>query len=101
MRLARQVRGHRQGSRGNRAKSAAISSSVRLNFIALARAASPLPPVLCLRRSGSLPLEIGNRVGSATSERDDVILDVAGAWTGRAARRWAGMLPLKLVLNFQ
>jgi hypothetical protein len=66
-----------------------------------AAAALGLPSILSLRRSGCLPLKIGNRVGSAAGERDDVILDLAGAATGRAARRRAGMLPLKFVLDLE
>ena len=45
-----------------------------------------LPPILSPRRGGRLPLRVGNRVGSAAGERDDMIFHVAGACAGRAAR---------------
>src|SRR5438552_3160531 len=38
----------------------------------------PLAPILGLRAAHRLPLEIGNRIGSAAGEPDDVIADVAG-----------------------
>src|SRR6266404_1891383 len=58
-----------------------------------------LPAILSLRRIGSLPLHIRDAIGSAAGERDDVILDVAGAGAGRAACRGAGVLPLKFVFD--
>ena len=44
-------------------------------------------------------MHVGNRVGSAAVERNNVVFDVAGTGAGRASRRRARMLPLKFVLN--
>jgi len=44
-----------------------------------AAAAFRFPPALGLRRGSRLPLHVGNGVGSAAGERDDVILNIAGA----------------------
>ncbi len=41
-----------------------------------APAASRLPPILGLRRGGGLPLEIGNRVGSAAGKRYDAVFPI-------------------------
>jgi hypothetical protein len=41
------------------------------------------------------------RYPDPAGERDDVILDVAGTWTGLAACRRARVLPLKFVLDLQ
>jgi hypothetical protein len=57
--------------------------------------------VLGLRRGDRLPLEVCDAIGSAASERPDVIPDVPGACAGQAARRGAEMLALELVLNRQ
>src|SRR5881227_1194532 len=51
---------------------------LQIKTLDLARTALPLPPVLGLCRGGRLPLQVGDRVGSAARQRHDAILDVAG-----------------------
>ena len=43
-----------------------------------------------------LPLEIGNRIGTAAGEGHDVIFPIARTATARPAGRWARMLALEL-----
>ena len=62
----------------------------------LGRAGLPLPSVLCSRVSDRLPLEVGDGIGSAAPERDNVILPIAMARTPCEPGRWAGMLALEL-----
>jgi hypothetical protein len=86
-----------------------VSVKKELNFEALAwlpgsgenltTAAFAFPAILSLRPRDRLPLQVRNRIGSAAGERDNMVLHVAGAWAGRAARRWARMLQLELVLH--
>src|SRR5215472_2838769 len=58
------------------------------------------PLILRLGVGDRLPLEIGNRIGSAAGKRLNVIFAVA--WTGAAGfpGRWARMLPLELACHF-
>jgi hypothetical protein len=58
--------------------------SARFSKSLARRRSSSVPPVLRLPRGDRLPLRVGNRIRSAAGQRDDVILDVAGTWTGRA-----------------
>jgi len=59
-----------------------------------------LPTVLGLRAGNGLPLHVGNCVGAAAGERDDVILPIAGTSAGGFAGRRAGMVPLKFPRHF-
>jgi len=56
----------------------------------LARASLAFPRVLSSRLRKSLPLEIRDRIGSAASERHDVIFPVAGTGTACTPHRWQG-----------
>jgi hypothetical protein len=49
----------------------------------LPSAALRLPFILCLHIADSLPLEVRDRIRTATGERHDVVLDVTGTRTGR------------------
>jgi len=44
-------------------------------------------------------LEVLNRIGTATVERDDVILPIAGACTDRVTGRRTGVLALELACS--
>lgn len=56
----------------------------------------PLRPILQLRLCGRLPLHVLDAVGSAGTQRNDVILDVAAASPRCLACGRTGMLALKL-----
>ena len=64
----------------------------------MALSAARLAFQFILRPCGAdrLPLEVLDRIGSAAGEGYDVIPDVAGACSGRQARRRAGMSFLEL-----
>src|SRR5215472_7089955 len=64
--------------------------------LTLASARLAFPSILGFCVGDSLPLEIGNRIGSATGKRLDVIFAVAGTGAAGFPGRWARMLPLKL-----
>jgi hypothetical protein len=67
---------------------------------ALTTTSPPLPRILTSRVGDGLPLEIRNRIGSATGERSYVIFPVAGTSTACFAGRWAGVLPLEFSCHF-
>jgi hypothetical protein len=72
-------------------------SDVRAARRSLPPSAAPeFPAVLCPCCGDGLPLEVRYRVGSAATERDDVILPKTGTGTACLAGRRAGMLPLEL-----
>jgi hypothetical protein len=61
----------------------------------LSAARADFPAVLGLGCGNGLPLHVRNRVGSAATERGDVIFAVAGASAAGPAGRRAGMLALE------
>ena len=65
----------------------------------LVTAAFRLPLVLSSCVGDGLPLHVRNCIGSAAGERHNMIFDVTGPGSGRAARQGAGMQPLKFMLN--
>jgi hypothetical protein len=62
--------------------------------------APTLPPILCLGCGDGLPSHIPHRVGSAISERHDIVPDLAGASTAARPGRRAGLLALKFARHF-
>jgi hypothetical protein len=65
----------------------------------LASAALRLPFILCLRIADCLPLQVSDRIRTATGERQDVVLDVTGARAACAPRRRTWVRQLELVLD--
>jgi hypothetical protein len=65
----------------------------------LASASPAFPCVFGLSVCDSLPLEIGDRIGTAAGEGHDVIFSIAGAGTARPAGRRAWMLALELACD--
>jgi hypothetical protein len=64
-----------------------------------ASARRPLPCVLNPRVGDRLPLQIGNRIGSAAGKWHNVIFPITGARAARAPSRWARMLALELACH--
>jgi hypothetical protein len=70
-----------------------------VRFYPLASASPPLPRVLGPSIGNSLPLEIGDRIGTTAGEGHDVIFPITGTTTARAARGRAWMLALELACD--
>jgi hypothetical protein len=89
----------RDGARG--AEGAVASWPVRCSYVAcaLSSAGPPLPTVLSPRVADRLPLHVGDCIGAATSEGDDVIFPIAGTGTGRQPGRRAWVLALELACH--
>src|SRR6266404_4011274 len=83
---------------GHRPYAVSISEDLKIRMHSeLSHATLPLPPILCLRLSDRLPLEIRDAIGCAANQRLKMVPDITGARASRSARRGARVLTLELV----